>query len=84
MLDEEPTPPWLARQRAELGRRVRDARLRADLTQEGLAGRLGYERRVIFRIEAGLTDPRASRLMRIAHALGVSPADLMPDEPPQE
>jgi transcriptional regulator with XRE-family HTH domain len=82
--DQDPTPPWLARQRADVGRRVRNARMWANLTQEGLAERLGYERRVIVRIELGITDPAVSRLLRIAHALGIPPSDLVPDEPARE
>jgi hypothetical protein len=36
------------------------ARLHADLTQEGLAGHLGYEWRVIVRLELGITAPRVT------------------------
>lgn len=79
MPDEDPTPPWLARQRADVGRRIRDARLHANLSQEQLAGRCGWERRVVFRIENGITDPPLSHLLRIAHALQTPLSELVRD-----
>ncbi|MDJ1131240.1 helix-turn-helix transcriptional regulator [Streptomyces iconiensis] len=76
--DPEP-PDWLRQQRLDIGRRVRDARLWANLTQEGLAEAIGAERRTVVRIELGITSPPLDRLLYIARALGIPPADLMPD-----
>jgi transcriptional regulator with XRE-family HTH domain len=49
------------------------------LSREELAERIGAERRTVVRIELGITSPPLDRLLRIARALGVPPADLMPD-----
>lgn len=81
MSSREPLPDWLQTQRREIGIRIRDARLQANLTQEGLAERIGAERRTVVRLELGMTSPPVDRLLHIAHALGVPPADLMPDQP---
>lgn len=84
MPDQDPPPAWLQRQRLEIGTRIRDAREWANLTQEGLAGRCGWERRAIVRLELGITDPPISRLLHIAHALGIPPAQLLPDQQAHE
>ncbi|NSC21504.1 helix-turn-helix transcriptional regulator [Streptomyces albus subsp. chlorinus] len=72
-------PDWLTQQRLDVGRRIRDARLWANFSQEQLAERIGAERRTIVRIELGITSPPLDRLLQIAHALGVLPASLLPD-----
>lgn len=77
--DAAEQPDWLRQQRLDIGRRIRDARLWANLTQEGLAEAIGVERRTVVRIELGITSPPVDRLLRIARALGVPPADLMPE-----
>lgn len=74
-----PPPPWLVQQRHEIGNRIRDARLWANLSQEQLAGRIGVERRTVVRLELGTTSPPIDRLLHIARTLGIPPADLMPD-----
>ena len=50
-----------------------------NLTQEGLAERVGVERRTILRIELGLHSPPTDRILWIARALDIAPAELMPD-----
>ncbi|MFI0860961.1 helix-turn-helix transcriptional regulator [Streptomyces smyrnaeus] len=49
----------------------------ADLTQEGLRELSGVDRTTVRRIEAGTTDARLSRLLRVASALGVPLTDLV-------
>lgn len=70
---------------AEIGRRVRQARTRADLTQELLARKAGLTRGSITNIESGAQAPPPYRLVRLAAALGVEPAHLLPgvEEPGQ-
>jgi len=71
---------------AEIGRRVRVARVQAKLTQELLARKAGLTRGSITNIESGAQAPPPYRLVRLASALGVKPADLLPglQEPWQE
>ncbi|MFF9554616.1 helix-turn-helix domain-containing protein [Streptomyces albus] len=71
-------PEWLTQQRLDVGRRIRDARLWANLSQEQLAERIGAERRTVVRIELGITSPPLDRLLHIARVLGVPPASLLP------
>lgn len=73
-------PEWLTAQRREIGTRIRNARLQANLTQEGLAELVGVERRAIVRLELGIVSPRLDRILHIAHALDVPAADLMPGQ----
>ncbi|SFD14775.1 helix-turn-helix transcriptional regulator [Streptomyces aidingensis] len=68
--------------RLETGRRIRDARTRARLSQEQLAELLEVERRTVVRYELALTDLPLSRLLQIAQALRVPPGDLLPEAPP--
>lgn len=63
---------------AEIGRRVRVARARAKLTQELLARKTGLTRGSITNIESGAQAPPPYRLVRLASALGVEPAELLP------
>lgn len=74
-------PPWLRRQRLDMGRRIAAARMWANLTQEGLAEKVGCSRQTIVRIELGITSPAADRIFQIARALGVPPSLLVPDDP---
>lgn len=71
-------PPWILYARRELGNRIRDARLAADLTQEKLAELAGVDRRTLQHAEAGETDPKFSLLLRLARALHLPVKDLMP------
>lgn len=61
-----------------MGRRVRAARLSAGLTQELLARKTGLTRASITNIEKGIQAPPPYRLVRIAVALGVDAAELLP------
>ncbi|WP_226961385.1 MULTISPECIES: helix-turn-helix domain-containing protein [Streptomyces] len=67
--------------RLDVGRRVRAARLRANLSQGDLAQLAGLDIKTVNRIENGLTSPVLDHLLDIADALGVPPAVLMPGGP---
>lgn len=54
-----------------LGRRIRELRLAAGLTQAELARRTGIHRPNIARVEAGRHTPSLETLARLAHAIGV-------------
>lgn len=72
------TPPWILQARVDLGNRIRDARLAADLTQDKLAELAEIDRTTLQKTEAGKTDPKFSLLLRLARVLRVSVRDLMP------
>ncbi|WP_053799734.1 helix-turn-helix domain-containing protein, partial [Streptomyces rimosus] len=59
-------PTWLLDERRALGDRIRERRMRQNLTQERLAERAGVSRDTVQRIERGTSDPRYSQLARIA------------------
>jgi len=54
---------------------IREARRRAGLTQQQLAGRLGTTQSAIARIESGRTEPSFHRVVEIVRACGL---DLAP------
>jgi transcriptional regulator with XRE-family HTH domain len=64
---------------AELGRRVREQRLRAGFSQQQLANRVDLGRTSITNIERGGQRISIDQLYRLAAALGSEPADLLPD-----
>ena len=63
----------------ELGRRIREARLRLDppVSQEGLAEIAGVHRTYISHLELGKGSPTLDTLVRVAAALTVDPAELV-------
>ncbi|QIP87651.1 helix-turn-helix transcriptional regulator [Streptomyces sp. Tu 2975] len=69
-------PQWILDARRQIGLRIRDARLYADLTQEALAHETGIDRSTIQRIEGG-ADIKVSQLLIIASHLRVQPRDLI-------
>ncbi|MFI6103137.1 helix-turn-helix domain-containing protein [Streptomyces sp. NPDC051310] len=72
-----PDPPWIIEERRRLGVRVREARERANLTQEALEEQAGVKRLTLQRIESGATDARISWLIRIARAIDIPVTDLL-------
>lgn len=72
-----PPPEAVLLRRVALGRRMRELRTAAGLSQDQLADRIGMERRSIQRYERGERDPRFSDLVLIADALGVSVVELV-------
>jgi transcriptional regulator with XRE-family HTH domain len=64
----------------DFGRRLRKARAKATLTQEGLAQRVGLTRTSITNIEQGNQHVGLHLLYQLAKAVGVPPVELLPDE----
>lgn len=62
----EPTPQH------RLGKRIRLARIRQGISQAELAKTIGISKTSMNQIEAGATDPRASRITALARALQCS------------
>jgi len=60
-----------------LGARIRKVREQANISQAELARRIGISKNAMNAIEAGATDPRASRIVAIARELGVSTDTLL-------
>jgi transcriptional regulator with XRE-family HTH domain len=58
------------------GRRVRELRNKAELSQEELAERAGIHWTYLGGIERGERNPALLNIGKIADALGVSPAEL--------
>jgi transcriptional regulator with XRE-family HTH domain len=63
---------------AAVGRRIRRERRRAGVSQGALAARVGCARPTVGRWERGQRLPTLGSLVRIAAALGVAPAALLP------
>jgi transcriptional regulator with XRE-family HTH domain len=63
-----------------LGRNLRRARVRRELTQEQVAERSGVHATEVSRIEAGKRDPKVSTLERLAAAVEVSPGELLRED----
>ncbi|XUM01203.1 helix-turn-helix transcriptional regulator [Streptomyces venezuelae ATCC 10712] len=70
-------PAWVLARREHIGARIRDARVRAELSQLALAELCGVDHKTIHRIEYGASDPSLSLLLRIARALDVPLAALV-------
>jgi len=64
----------------EIGRRIRELRIIAGLTQEKLGDRLGQTFQQVQKYERGQNRVSGSRLVKMARALGVSVASLIPDD----
>jgi transcriptional regulator with XRE-family HTH domain len=60
-----------------VGRNIREARKRLDLTQEALADRCGTSVQQVSRAERGKHDLRISTVVLLAHGLEVSAVDLL-------
>jgi transcriptional regulator with XRE-family HTH domain len=71
-------PEWITHAQRALGENVRGARVYANLTQEELAHRAEIDRSSVQRLEGGHNDVRFSHLLRVADALSVPLAELMP------
>ncbi len=57
--------------------RLRDFRLSAELTQEGVAKLAGIDRKTVNRIENNHFSPNLDTLLRLCKAFGVKPAQLL-------
>lgn len=67
---------WVLDARRQIGLRIRDARMYADLTQEELAHRTGIDRSTVQRMEWG-QEMKISHLLIIARDLRVHVTDLL-------
>ncbi|RKS79427.1 Zn-dependent peptidase ImmA (M78 family) [Actinomadura pelletieri DSM 43383] len=67
---------------AEVGGRVREARLAHDLSQTELARRLDLERTAVVRIESGRRQISAIELFKLSDVLGVPAAHFVTQSPP--
>ncbi|MHC1558192.1 helix-turn-helix domain-containing protein [Actinomycetospora sp. C-140] len=63
-----------------LGRRVRDARIEAGLSQAALADALQLTRSSVANLEGGRQRIQAHTLVTLAKALAVDPQSLLPEE----
>jgi transcriptional regulator with XRE-family HTH domain len=61
----------------QLGQRVRDLRLRAGLTQEGLSDRSGLHVTYIAGIETGRRNPSLMSIVAVANGLGLAASELL-------
>jgi transcriptional regulator with XRE-family HTH domain len=66
----------------EFGRRVREARERAELTQAELARRAGMSRSSLANVEAGRHRILAHQVVDLADALGMPVDQLLPSRSP--
>lgn len=71
-------PRWDHDYRVAVARRIRDARIEQDVAVLELAAATGLSAVTIHLIERGKRTPLVSTLCRIAVALGLSPAELVP------
>lgn len=62
---------------AGLAARLREARLRASMSQDALARQINVGQRLVTRWETGLNDPSATYIVALAVALGVSTDHLL-------
>ena len=62
------------------GEKVRAARERAFLSKRELAERAGLDRSTVGRIEDGVTEVHPRTIRKLAEALSVDPASLVPEE----
>ncbi len=65
-----------------MGDRIRTCRERAMLSQEKVAELVGVSRQAVTKWEKDQSRPSCENLLRLAEVLGVTVADLTPEEPP--
>lgn len=69
---------------ASLGRAIRSARQTAGISMRTLATRCGVSQPFLSEVERGLSMPSIATLYRVAEALDVVPATLLPTPGPEE
>jgi transcriptional regulator with XRE-family HTH domain len=67
---------WTIHRVGNLGKNLRAARKKLDLTQEQVSERSGVQAGEISRIERGLRDPQVSTVEKLAAAVEVPPGRL--------
>lgn len=73
-------PDWVLPRRQQIGKRLRDAREEAGLTQLQLGHLVGRDHRTIHRWEYAYRVPSLEDLLLLAHALGITLAELVGEE----
>lgn len=73
----DPPPDWVLTYRQAVGARIREARRRANLTQEALGALVGVDHKTIHRIEYATSEPGLGLLVQIARAVGSTVSDLV-------
>ena len=63
-----------------IGDRVKRERVKLAIRQDDLAHKAGITPTTLSRIERNESEPHVSTIRALAKALGVTPADLIPDE----
>jgi transcriptional regulator with XRE-family HTH domain len=63
----------------QLGKRIRELRVRKSWSQEALADRAGLHRTYLGGIERGLRNPSLNNLAKLARALDVPLRELFPE-----
>lgn len=67
----------MKRAETNFGKRVREIRLRKQLSQGDIARMLGVHRSYISGLERGMRNPSLLTIKKIAKALGVKPKELL-------
>lgn len=63
------------------GQRIKQRRLALGMSQDELAKKAGYtDRSTIAKIETGVNDITVNKFVEIAHALNISPVELLGEE----
>ncbi len=70
-------PDWVLTRRWQIGERIRQERLRADLTQVRLGELIGRDHRTVHRWETAQRIPNLVDLLLLAHAFGIEVSDLV-------
>ncbi|MCP8707474.1 helix-turn-helix transcriptional regulator [Streptomyces sp. AC04842] len=73
----DPMPDWALARQQVVGERIRDFRRAAGLSQVQLGELVGRDHKTIHRYETAQTSPSLLDLILIAHAAGVSLAELV-------
>ena len=60
-----------------IGEAIKDARIKAGMTQAELAERLGISPQAVSQYERGKKNPRLSTIQKFADALGIDVSDLL-------
>jgi transcriptional regulator with XRE-family HTH domain len=60
-----------------IGKRLKDLRWRAGLTQQELADKAGTTQTTVARIERDAVEPEVTTVRKLAEALSVTPGDLL-------
>jgi transcriptional regulator with XRE-family HTH domain len=68
---------WTIRRVGNLGKNLRAARKKLELSQEEVSQRSGVEQGEVSRIERGIRDPQVSTLEKLAAAVEVPPGRLL-------